>query len=118
MAAGRQMRLQGGDTRDRSKIPFARTVFWNIVAAIGRVSKSFRRNVEMEYTAQPFARRSGLRARRNTMNFEWAKRRTGALAALEFLGVAALATAGSAFGQAKAESAAARLQKIEDRQAI
>jgi hypothetical protein len=52
------------------------------------------------------------------MNFEWATRRTGGLAALVFLGVPALATAGSAFGQTKGESAAARMQEIEDRQAI
>jgi len=53
------------------------------------------------------------------MNFEWARRRTGGIAAVAVLSIVAGAACGSAFGQSKsADSAAARMQKIEDRQAI
>ncbi len=53
------------------------------------------------------------------MNFEWARRRTGGIVAVAALNIVAGAACGSALGQSKsADSAAARMQKIEDRQAI
>lgn len=52
------------------------------------------------------------------MNFEWARRRARGLAAVAVVVMSMGAAAGSAFGQAKSADTAARLQKIEDRQAI
>jgi 3-phenylpropionate/cinnamic acid dioxygenase small subunit len=53
------------------------------------------------------------------MNWQWAGKRAGALAAAAVAVVAFGAAAGSAFGQTKnAESAAMRMQQIQDRQAI
>jgi len=53
------------------------------------------------------------------MNWRLAARRAGKLAAVAALTIVAAAATGSAFAQSKsAESAAMRMQKIEDRQAI
>jgi hypothetical protein len=53
------------------------------------------------------------------MNWQWAGKRVGALAAVAILAIAAGAAAGSAFAQSKSdESAAMHMQQIEDRQAI
>lgn len=53
------------------------------------------------------------------MNWRWGGKRVGALGAVAVVAVAIGATTGSAFGQAKnSESAAMRMQQIEDRQAI
>src|SRR5690349_20333615 len=59
------------------------------------------------------------RTRRDIMNWQWAGKRLGALAAVAVAVVAIGATTGSAFAQTKsAGSAAMRMQQIADRQAI
>jgi 3-phenylpropionate/cinnamic acid dioxygenase small subunit len=70
--------------------------------------------VRLEGNVEPGHR---IHTRRDFMNFEWANRRMRGLAAA-VLSLLAGATAGSAFGQAKKDDAAAHLRVVEDRQAI